>query len=187
MKKIASKVFAAFICAEIGILAFAGPIFLAIVACLFVYGLIVGILSPFISAVSDWSYMPFIYCGILIGFIAAVHLFLGDDLKKLFRIAPDSTLDRFFKSVWLVLVALATPFLAPLVALTAARFVCLLLVVFITFYEMTFLFSLIKPLFFILWIGLSVVGFGWVLHFSMASAIDDIKKIYSTQKEEIRR
>lgn len=64
-----------------------------------------------------------------------------------------------------------------------AEIVCLLFTAFIVFFGMTFLASLINPLFFILWIGLSVVGFGWLLHSAMTSAIDDIKKIYLSQKE----
>ncbi len=187
MKKIFSKLFAIFIHAELAVLLIAAPILLAVMLCLFVYGVIVAILSPFIPSVSDWSYMPFIYVGVIIGAVAGVHLFLGDTLKELFHIAPDSTLDRFFRSVWLILSAFATPFLAPLAALVIARFVYGLLLLFIAFYGMTFLISLIESLFFLLWIVLSVVGFGWILHFSIASAIDDIKQIYSIQKEEVMR
>lgn len=153
MKKIFSKVFTALIYAEIGILAVVAPIVLSVVLCLLVYWLIAEILLPFIPAASDWSYMPSIYVGALIGSIAEVHFFFGDGLRKLFRIAPDSTLDRFLKSVWLVLVALAAPLLAPFAALVIARIVCLLFTAFIVFFGMTFLASLINPLFFILWIG----------------------------------
>lgn len=187
MKKIFSKVFTALIYVEIGILAVVTPIFLAVVLCLLAYWLIVEILLPFIPTASDWSYMPAIYIGVLVGSIAEVHFFFSDILRKLFRITTDSMLDRFLRSVWLVLVALATPFLAPYAALVIARIVCLLFTAFIVFFGMAFLTSLTKPLFFISWIGLSVVGFGWALHFSMVSAIDDIKKIYSTQKEGIMR
>lgn len=185
MKEIFYKIFTRLISVVLSIILCAVPVIAAILLCYIVYLLGALVLSPFIPSLAKPNYLPAVYAGIVIGLIADVFLFFEDRIKQLFHAGANNGFDRFVRSCKALLFALLAPLLVPFALMVVLRIIYALVLLFLTFFGLSFLISAAQIIFLVLWIGLSVVGAFFILFHSIRGAVDDIKEIYSSNNTDI--